>query len=326
MDGVLKKKRNKKRAPPGAFRQKLESLALRSAVATLGRLSPRARARVARGLGAFAARCLPIRRTLVLENLRRAFPDWTEARRRALLPSIYANLFALGFEILGIEHLTAAQLEAGVHLEEASRARVEALRATGNGFVVMTAHFGNWECLGAFMISIGFDVGTWAKPMHNPTTEALIRNQRERVGYSVFYPGQSPLRLFRHVRKGGIIALVADQDARGEGIFLPFFGYPASTATGAPWVAVKLGVPIIAGFGFRTPDGGMRAWAAEPFYPNPDADPDAEIERALRYYHQYLEIAIREDPAQYMWFHRRWKTRPKGETLPDPARRAGCAQ
>lgn len=316
----MKHKRRKKRRPPGALRQRLESFAVKMAVATFGRLSPPARARLARGLGALASRCLPFRRTLVLDNLRRAFPDWTEARRRELLPAIYANLFALGFEILGMEHLTPAQLEAGVQLEETSRARVEALRASGAGFVVLTAHFGNWEWLGAFMISIGFDVGTWAKPMHNPTTEALIRSQRERIGYSVFYPGQSPLRLFRHVRKGGIIALLADQDARGDGIFLPFFGYPASTATGAPWVAVKLGVPMIAGFGFRTREGGMRAWAAEPFYPNPHADPDAEIERALRYYHEHLEIAIREDPTQYMWFHRRWKTRPKGEVQPDPAR------
>lgn len=316
----MKPKRKKKRGPPGALQQQLETRALRAAVATLGRLSPAARMKVARVLGAVASRCLPIRRALVIDNLRRAFPEWTEARRRALLPAVYTNLFALGFEILGMEHLTREQIEAGVRIDEATSAKIEALRASGKGFVVMTAHFGNWEWMGAYMLSLGFDVGIWAKPMHNPTSETLIRNQRERLGYSIFYTDQSPLRLFRHVKKGGIIALLADQDARGEGIFLPFFGYPASTPTGPAWVAVKLGVPILPGFGFRTPEGGMRAWAGEVFHPDPDANEDAEIERALRHYNEQLERAIREEPAQFMWFHRRWKTRPKGETLPDPAR------
>jgi Kdo2-lipid IVA lauroyltransferase/acyltransferase len=184
----------------------------------------------------------------------------------------------------------------------------------------MTAHFGNWEWMGAFMLALGFDVGIWAKPLRNEMVQAFITAQRERMGYSIFYTDQSPLRLFRHVRKGGIIALLADQDARRNGIFIPFFGYPASTPTGPAWIAVKLGVPILPGFGLRTDSGGIRAWTGEIFYPDPEANEDEEIERALRHYNTQLEIAVREEPTQYMWFHRRWKTRPKGETLPDPAR------
>lgn len=316
----MKKKRKKKRREPGAFQRWLEHRLLVGAIATLGRLSTPTRFRTARLLGSFAARFVPFRRALLLDNLRRAFPNWSEADRRALLPGIYTNLFALGFEILGMEHLTREEIEAGVEIDPESKARIDMLGETGKGFVVMTAHFGNWEWVGAYMLALGYDVGIWAKPMHNQTTEALIRNQRERMGYSIFYTHQSPLRLFRHVKKGGIIAMLADQDARGEGIFLPFFNYPASTPTGPAWVAVKLGVPILPGFGFRTNDGRVRAWTGDIFYPDKSADEDAEIERALRHYNEQLERAIREEPTQFMWFHRRWKTRPKGETLPDPAR------
>ncbi len=316
----MQQKRKKKRREPGAFQRWIEHRCLLIAIATLGRLPTSTRFRVARFLGALAARFVPFRRPLLMDNLRRAFPEWTEADRRKLLPAIYTNLFALGFEILGMEHLTREEIEIGVEIDPGSKGRIDMLRDTGKGFVVMTAHFGNWEWVGAYMLALGFDVGIWAKPMHNETTEALIRNQRERMGYSIFYTHQSPLRLFRHVKKGGIIAMLADQDARGEGIFLPFFNYPASTPTGPAWVGVKLGVPILPGFGFRTKDGRVRAWTGEPFYPDKEADEDAEIERALRHYNQQLELAIREEPSQFMWFHRRWKTRPKGETLPDPAR------
>lgn len=316
----MKTKAKKKRTEPGPFRRNLERRALLAAIATLGRISPSARVRIARAMGAFASRFVPIRRTLLLENLRRAFPEWSEDQRRRLLPAVYTNLFALGFEILGMEHLTREQLMAGVEMNEKGVRLLEEFRKTGKGFVVMTAHFGNWEWMGAYMLAQGFDVGIWAKPMHNDATESLIRSQRERMGYSIFYTDQSPLRLMRHVKKGGIIALLADQDARGNGIFLPFFGYPASTPTGPAWVAVRLKVPILPGFGLRTPDGGMRAWVGDPFYPDPEADEDAEIERALRHYNAQLEAAIREEPAQFMWFHRRWKTRPRGETIPDPAR------
>lgn len=321
----MKKKRKKKRRQAGPIQRWLESRLLLAAIATLGRLPTRARFRTARALGATAARVAPFRRRLLLDNLRRAFPHWSETQRRELLPAIYTNLFALGFEVLGMEHLTREEIEAGVEIDPESKARIDQLGETGRGFVVMTAHFGNWEWVGAYMLALGYDVGIWAKPMHNQTTEALIRNQRERMGYSIFYTHQSPLRLFRHVKKGGVIALLADQDARGEGLFLPFFGYPASTPTGPAWVAVKLGVPILPGFGFRTKDGRVRAWTGEIFYPDKEADEDAEIERALRHYNRELEKAIREEPSQFMWFHRRWKTRPKGETLPDPARVAADA-
>jgi Kdo2-lipid IVA lauroyltransferase/acyltransferase len=319
-DPALKAPPRRKRRKPTAFEKRLQHWALAGATATLGRISPRGRMRLAAAIGRIAATFFPFRRTLVLDNLRRAFPEWTEADRRALLPGIYAQLLALGLDGLGMEHLTREELRDGVEIDDRTRQLIEEFRNSGRGFVVMTAHFGNWEWMGAFMLALGFEVGTLAKPLRNETVQAFIAAQRERMGYSVFYTDQSPLRLFRHVRKGGIIALLADQDARRNGTFIPFFDYPASTPTGPAWVAVKLGVPILPGFGFRTASGSIRAWAGEPFYPDPEADENEEIERALRHYHAQLEMVIRQEPTQYMWFHRRWKTRPKVGDVPDPAR------
>lgn len=297
-----------------------EYAGIRFGCALFGWLSPAGRMRVARAGGAFLARFVPFRSKLIREQLRASFPEMSPVAVEALIPDVYMHVIAFGLETLAMSRLTPVRLREQIDADDDLLRLLDELKASGKGFVVATGHMGNWEWAGACLVSIvGFDVYSVAKPMHNPMAEEFIRGVRERYGVKIVTTRSSPRPLLAHLRKGGMVALVADQDARRSGIFVDFFGRPASTATGPAWLAWRLGVPLFPMWTFRDAEGRLSGHAAEPIHPDPSAPEEAEIRRLTEYHVGKLEAAIRQDPAQYFWVHRRWKTRPPrpGEAPPD---------
>lgn len=261
----------------------------------------------------------PARRDLALENLKRAFPAWSDRERRDLLPAVYTHWIAFGLETLAMAHGTSLQWHAQAVLSDAALGRLERLRRQKKGFLFVTAHMSNWEWLGVWVIAQGFDLGVIAKPQHEPAGEEFINSIRARMGMRVFDTRSSQFGTMRHLKQGGVIALLSDQDARRSGIFVPFFGELASTAPGAAWFARKLGIPVVPSFGYRRADGLLRIEVWEPMWPDPELSEKEDIRRMTEYHVRALEEAIRADPSQYLWFHRRWKTRPKAADLEELA-------
>ena len=111
------------------------------------------------------------------------------------------------------------------------------------------------------------------------------------------------------------MALVADQDARRRGVFVPFFGRAASTHRGPAVLALRSGAPVFMGTAVRQPDGRDRITIRE--IPAPDGgDMEERADRLTAELAAALESAVREEPGQYLWHHRRWKTRPRNGEWP----------
>ena len=118
--------------------------------------------------------------------------------------------------------------------------------------------------------------------------------------------------LLRVLRKGGVAAIQVDQDARGHGVFVPYFGAPASTVPTPAQLAFRTGAAIIPAFSLRTGPGfRYRLWFEEPIVADKDADGDEETIRIMTELNRRLEMAVRQDPAQWLWLHRRWKSTPE---------------
>ena len=127
----------------------------------------------------------------------------------------------------------------------------------------------------------------------------------------------------RLLRKNGVIGIVGDQDARKAGVFVPFFGRPASTHRGPAVFALKLGAPVFACVARRLPGPGVRYEVSGQRVPVVrTGDAEADIQALTAELARRLEGEIRKAPEQYFWFHRRWKTRPPAELLAAGAGRA----
>ncbi|MBM3335207.1 hypothetical protein FJY63_11150, partial [Candidatus Sumerlaeota bacterium] len=185
---------------------------------------------VGAGAGEIAYR-LGIRRKVVLANLAVAFPDWTNDQRRRVARQSYRNAGRTLAEYVLLPSLRPDQLEQLVEQVE-GLGYTDLVEAGRKPVVVLTGHIGNWELMGAYFARMGYSLKALAKPMHNPRIESALLQTRRSLGLDVLYTGEGLKPAVRHLRQGGIVVFLADQDARKAGIPIPFFGKPASTALG----------------------------------------------------------------------------------------------
>jgi KDO2-lipid IV(A) lauroyltransferase len=267
---------------------------------------------LAAALGRFVHRRLRIRADVVESQLRQSFPDRDEAWIEATARGAYEHLGREGMMMLRLSRLGREDVLAVTDVVEG----LEELRAAvdaGTGAVLVTGHLGNWEIGGASLAARGIPMDVVARRQANPLFDRLINDARERLGMTVIELGGATKGALRSLRRGHVVALVADQDARQRGLFVPFFGRPASTFRGPAVLALRSGAPVFIGIALRQPDGGYEVRVRK--IPVPDsADPgrtEWELTAALA---SALESAVREEPAQYLWHHRRWKTEPPGGT------------
>jgi KDO2-lipid IV(A) lauroyltransferase len=292
---------------------RLETLLLRAFAASLSGLSwPAAREQGAR-LGA-AAGALGIRRRVARANLALAFPGQPEAWREHVLAEHYRELGRVAAEYPRMAKLARAPREevfASWEGFEHARAAV----AMGRGVIFLTGHLSNFELAGA-AVAREHPLAFVAKPLSNPGAEAWVADVRRAAGVEVLPTGAGVRGVIRRLRAGGSVAMLADQDARRDGVFVPFFGRPASTAAGPAWLSLATGAPIVFCTCARAKDGRfeLRLWPAL----TPEGDPgDSEAVRGLTARHTaLLESAVRERPAQWFWLHKRWKTRPARDGAP----------
>jgi len=152
------------------------------------------------------------------------------------------------------------------------------------------------------------------KGMSNRGFQADLFAARERLGMRVIEMGDAPKEVLRSLGQGRVVALLGDQNAHGGGLFLPFFGRPASTFRGPALFAARTGAPVWVAFALS--DRGPKqhytvTFEHLPFVPTGDAEEDAAT--LMGVYGRRLEDAVRAAPEQYFWQHRRWKRRPEEE-------------
>jgi KDO2-lipid IV(A) lauroyltransferase len=289
----------------------IEYASLRVTVAVFGRLPTVAQRAVARCLSWVWFYAFPLRKSVVLENLARAFPDNPVAWRRRVARRCFEHFARMmGFEFPAMLRFDADDFRHWLPVVE-GKEHCDAAAGDGRSWIFVSGHLGNWE-LGVARLAVveGQQTTVLAKPLHNPLVERDVARVRRERGYDVIYTRDNMRPVVTAVRQGRALAFLADQDARRGGIMAPFFSVPASTATGPAYFAHRLNLPIVVGFCVR--EKGKDTYRLRfypPIFPNPEAEREAEIERLTRAHVALLEQAIRDAPEQYFWFHRRWKTR-----------------
>jgi KDO2-lipid IV(A) lauroyltransferase len=265
-----------------------------------------------RGLGALVWRRGLYRREVVRDNLRRAFGELDEAERDAIAAGFFRHLGTNLVEFLLLGRLSRDQIRDWVDLEGLENYRTAA--AAGHGVLLVTGHFGNWELLAARLGAEGLPVTFLGKSQTNERSDRLLGATRARAGVRVLRAGGPLKEMVVALRRGEVIGLAADQDAGPDGCFVPFLGREASFFRGAAYFAWKLKAPVISAMMFRQPDGRHRLELGPPYAPDPEWDEPTAVPRLTEIFAQRLEAAVRRAPDQYLWTHRRWKTRPPKET------------
>jgi Kdo2-lipid IVA lauroyltransferase/acyltransferase len=280
------------------------SLLARSALAGLRALSWERSRAVGERLGD-GVRFLGLRRRVALENLALAFPQWSVAERERVLREHYRELGRVVAEYARLDELARAP-QGEVFVETSGLQVLEPLR--GRGAILMSGHFSNFELMGAMLARLN-PVDFLVKPLSNAGVERLIDGSRAAAGVGCISTSAGTRGVYQALAAGRWVAILADQDAGRRGLFVPFFGRPASTPAGPARLSLKTGAPIVMGFAMRRPDGRFDLPIQGPLEVAEPGAPDA-VQRLTAHHVAVLEAQVRARPESWFWLHRRWKTRP----------------
>ncbi len=252
-----------------------------------------------------AVRALGLRRRVARENLAHAFPQWSAAELERVLREHYRELGRVVAEYGHLDRLARAPL-GEVFVERSGMEALDALR--GRGAILMSGHYSNFELMGAMLARLN-PVDFLVKPLSNAGVERLIDGRRAAAGVGCISTSEGTRGVYQALAAGRWVAILADQDAGRRGLFVPFFGRPASTPAGPARISIKTGAPIVAGFAVRRPDGRFDLRIEPPFELEEPAAPDAVL-RLTALHVGLLEARVRERPELWFWLHRRWKSVP----------------
>ena len=177
--------------------------------------------------------------------------------------------------------------------------------------LLVTGHFGNWELGGYVLGLLGFTTYAIARPLDNPHLDDFFRSFRERTGQKVLAKKDDFDNIQSVLAGGGVLATLADQDAGAGGLFVDFFGRPASTHKAVALLALEYNVPMIV---IGTPRVGQpmkyQVVVEEVIRPEEYAGKADAVRRISQRFTAALERVVRRFPEQYFWLHRRWKHQP----------------
>jgi KDO2-lipid IV(A) lauroyltransferase len=277
---------------------RLQALSLRGLLALVSILPMGARRAVLGAVTGALVRFSPLGRR-ARDNLHLIWPDRPEAERRAIARAAGRNV---GRTLTGIWFNDDLDAEFADLLPEPGLG-LDALRtsrAAGKGAIVVSGHFGQWEAIRHALRRSGLETGALYRPNNNPYYEPIFRAGIEKGGAPIVPKGRAGMRaLLRHLRGGGIMAILIDQHV-GDGVRLPFLGVPAKTSLSAAELALRHGVPLVPAFA-PWEDGRPRIVLEAPI---PPSDP----ETMTREFNDRLSAWVARHPSQWHWLHRRWKT------------------
>lgn len=294
-------------------RERVEFAVVWSFVHILGAL-PRGLARaVGAAIGATAYRGLSRLRKVGLRNLRLAFPEKPEFEREAILRKVYRNLGYLLAEFAKMSGYTAAGASRFIRyegLENYLRAREK-----GKGVLVLTGHLGAWELSSFYHSLMGMPMGMVIRRLDNPLVDAFVNRVRCLHGNRVIHKDDFARGLIASMRAGETVGILMDTNMTPpQGVFVPFFGVLACTASGMARIAERTGAAVVPGFLVWQENEGkyvLRFGEELEVVHTGDAEADAVTNTAR--FTAAMEAYIRQYPEQWLWMHRRWKTRPVGE-------------
>jgi KDO2-lipid IV(A) lauroyltransferase len=299
--------------PRGAVRAYTEYAVAWAILKGIGALPRPLAIKAGQGIGALARAALPHLRRHAETNLRLALPELDERQRRRILRGTFRNLGRLLGEVSQFPRFNRENISSIV-VYQGLENYLEA-QAQGRGVILLTGHIGAWE-LSVYAHSIyGYPMSFLARRVDNPLVERLAEGYRTRYGNRSIDKRGSVREVMKTLKAGGVVGILADLNtSREEGVFCDFFGVPACSTAGVAALALRTGAVVLPGYIVWDESARIHRLCFEPPIEtistgNQKEDVAANTAR----YTKALENVIRRYPDQWLWIHRRWRTRPEGK-------------
>lgn len=249
-----------------------------------------------------------------LKNLAIAFPDRTVSERKRILRASYVNLGRTVAEYIRLGGFFYRRLERRVSYERFEYWHEIKRRYPGRGILVLSAHFGNFELLPAAHAMNGYQISLVHHTQRFLAGDALINFVRVRTGVIPIRKHSAARAVLRSLKRGEMVGIPFDQNAkRSEAIFVPFFGEPAATTSGLARLVMISGALVVPAFIVRQPDARTHRIVIQDEIPiQRTLDEQADLEENTRRFVKVVEEMVRSYPEQFLWTHRRFRTRPRG--------------
>ncbi len=296
-----------------AMRESLEYAGAWVGVKLLGIL-PRSVARFVGAQFAFIAYALrPPLRQAAMFNLKLAFPDWTEAQRRETVRGMIRQIGWMAGEFSQFPKYTAQNI-ARIVLVDGSE-NFDAARQRGKGVLFLTGHMSAWELAPFAHALYGHPLHFLVRPVANRRVDALINKYRCLSGNQPIEKNRSARAILKILNEGGTVGILADHNTDlEESVFVDFFGVSASTTSGLARIALRTDAAVVPGF--LCWDSTTRKYRLQ-FGPAVElvrsGDEDVDVVANTGRFTRVIEDYVRAHPDQWLWVHRRWKTRPPGD-------------
>jgi KDO2-lipid IV(A) lauroyltransferase len=268
---------------------------------------------LARHWGWLLAHVVRLRRTYVLDTLARCFPEKSEQDRQTLYAEICRHQALNLMELM--RYVGGRQVELGGLFEARNLERVAAAHARGKGVLILIAHFGNYALLALQVPKLfKYPLSIVYKPLKNKTLDEMWWGLQAQAGITGI-PGRNAYRAcVRALRNNELVGFMLDQNRpAAQGVFVDFFGKAASTTAGLALLSAQTGAPVVPVFLHRTPEGRHVLEVLPLLEPPPDRREET-IRAFTATCTKIIEDEVRHHPEQWLWLHKRWKSRPENET------------
>lgn len=263
--------------------------------------------RVADWTGRVLDMSVPKLRRVADRNLSFAMPELASKERRKIIDGTFQSVGRLLLALARVPGINRHNVRHWISYEGLEN--YEAAKRSGKGVLVATAHLGNWE-LSAFTHAwMTEPMHVMVRPLDNPLIDDLVERRRALSGNHLIYKKDAARSVLKALRNNEAVGILIDQNASpAEGVFINFFGTLACANASFVKFAYHSGAKVIPGFAFWIEE--KRSYVLR-FYP--EIPMTGDVTADTQSIHSFLEQVIRRYPDQWMWIHRRWKTRPEGQ-------------
>ncbi|MEW5925338.1 MAG: lysophospholipid acyltransferase family protein [Candidatus Zixiibacteriota bacterium] len=258
-------------------------------------------------LGKVAYYILASRRRIALDNLRKAFQDEkSEEEYQNIARNVFVNMARSIVEFIRMPLLSKEKIMRIIPEHIGSEYLDETLKK-GRGGLVVSAHIGNWELLGARIAAAEYPSDFLVGRQHNQYVDNALLKIRGVTGATIISVGVSSRHVLKSLQENRLVILAADQHSATGAVITEFFGRPAATHKGPAAFASKMNCPLIFGCLIRERYDRFRLITEAPLYSGKSGDQEKDIQAMMQAYSDWLEKIVRQYPEQWMWTHRRWK-------------------